>query len=213
MNFAAILLVPLPLLLTISAFSTPTPATPPPATERTEVSPPWWPDEHFVANGCFVSTSAYLHKLRERYPGVPTRAAHVRLPTGAHHTIAVVHWHNRNYGRDVFLGVFRIRGELQDSFDRAWAAWLSRGGQYGFKEPRVATLAERAQELELAAKILAFAHPTLIHVASKNGLVPLLWWLTPEGDLAVYEPTIGTAFGPQKYEPLLVAAALLRSRE
>ncbi len=207
MNLHALLATVLPFLLVLGAVT----AVRGEGT-HTDPRPPWWPDDRYVANGCYPSTAAYLQKLRQTFPGVVARAATVRLPSGARHTIAVVRWRHRNFGRDLFIGVFPIHAGVQEGFDRALARWTASGGRHGFEPSPTATAVERAQAIQAVAALVAEARPRILCVPVRDGVAEVLTWLTPEGELALYEPTVGTAVGPASFDPTTVARQLLARR-
>ena len=158
--------------------------------------PPWLPDQHYVANGCYISAMTYIANLLQRYPNVEARTANVVLPSGKLHTVAIVRWENRLYLRDMYIAVAEIRNDLQQSFETALRAWHEKGGRDYYPERRPRSTEERRKEVELAARLLRFAKPQMTYVRSSTGPVKVLWWTTSEGDLAVYEPSVGTAVGP-----------------
>jgi hypothetical protein len=170
--------------------------------------PPAWPDDRYVANGCYISTQVYLARLREAYPGVEARPGHVRFPSGQGHTVAVVEWRGKTFFRDIYLGVAEVTGDLQRSYDATANRWRARGGRHDYSERTTATLRARVQEVELAARLLAFLHPQILSVPSARGSLPVLSWTEPDGTLALYEPTTGTAFGRTTRHPLEIATSL-----
>lgn len=174
--------------------------------------PPAWPDTAFVANGCYISTAAYLARLRAEYPTVVARAESVRLPSGRWHTIAVVAWERRTYLRDMYIGVAPARGDVQRSYDRALSTWRARGGRHGYSERVACSVAERRAEVEAAAHLLATERTEIVSVLSNRGPTPVLAWTTAAGELALYEPTTGTAVGLTKRSPLEVAQELYGPR-
>jgi hypothetical protein len=177
--------------------------------ESSAAVPPDWPDEVFVARGCFLSATAYIAKVQAWNPHAAAHTATVVLPNGLKHTIAVVHSDGRAYGRDQYIGVFRIQGrEVQASFLRALQLWLCSGGRHGYPEKNPRTLAERRAELDLAARLIR-ADSRRVQIETEEGLVSALTWRTPEGGLAVYEPTFGTAVTSADFAPEEVARLVL----
>lgn len=174
--------------------------------------PPAWPDTACVANGCYVSTAAYLARLRAAYPTVVARAESVRLPSGRWHTVAVVAWERRTYLRDMYIGVAPAHGDVQRSYDRALSMWRAQGGRHGYRERVARSAAERRADVETAAHLLGTEQTEIVSVLSNRGPIPVLAWKTAEGELALYEPTTGTAVGLTKRSPLEVAQELYGPR-
>jgi hypothetical protein len=159
-------------------------------------APPWFRDRQYVANGCYISATAYLVNLRQHYPDVKGRTENVLLPSGKPHTVAVIQWGERLFLRDMFIAVVEIQGNVQHSFECALRSWNEEGGPDYYPERRPRSPEQRQKEVELAATLLRFAKPQVTHIPSSIGPVKVLWWKTSEGDLAVYEPSVGTAVGP-----------------
>lgn len=180
-------------------------------TLRSPAQPPAWPDARYVVNGCYPSTAVYLTKLREHHPDVAARAENVRLTSGRMHTIAVVHWGRETYLRDMFIGIASVKGDVQRSFDEAVSQWRRNGGHHGQRERTGFTSAERWREVQAAAQWMAVLHPQIIQVFSARGPIPVLWWTTADGELALYEPSVGTAVGVTRRTPLAVATELFGS--
>jgi hypothetical protein len=175
---------------------------------RSRAQPPAWPDAHHVANGCYLSTTVYLANLHEQYPDVVARAENVRLSSGRMHTIAVVHWGAKTYLRDMFIGIAAVKGDTQCSFDAALSEWRYNGGRHGHRQRTVSTSAERWLDVRAAAQWMAALQPQIIQVFSAHGPIPVLWWTTADGELALYEPSVGTAVGHSRRAPLEVATEL-----
>ena len=94
---------------------------------------------------------------------------------------------------------------MQRSFDEALAEWRARGGRHPYQERHVSTSAERHAEVAAAAELLAGQHPEIIALAGRAGAIPVLSWTTPAGELALYEPSRGTAVGLTQRAPRAVA--------
>jgi hypothetical protein len=178
-----------------------------------EPSPPWLPDDCYVANGCYLSAIAYIARLQKLYPGVEARPITVRFPSGKLHTVAAVRWESKTFLRDMYIGVAPLSDDSQLSFDAALAAWKARQGQHAYPERRPHSRTERKQEVELAAKLIAFNKPQIIAADSPNGRVSVLWWRTAEGKLGLYEPSLGTAVGESAQPPAAVAQQLLAAAQ
>ncbi len=161
-----------------------------------EGSPPWWPDKIYAANGCFLSASAYVARLVSTYPAAKASTQTVEIPSCRGHTIAVVSWNGVKYGRDQYIGVFKIGdGDPQASFEAALRRWRQEKRTHPYPERRPHSMAERRAEVLLARSIMAFAKTELLPVNTPTGVVTVLTWRTPTGELAIYEPTLGTAVG------------------
>jgi hypothetical protein len=180
---------------------------------QSRAQPPLWPDEHPVANGCYISTVVYLAKLRAQHPDVTARAETVRLPTGQQHTIAVVEWGTDVYLRDTFMGVTPARQDVQRSFEAAFAAWRATGNRHDYRPRTISSHAERWRDVEAAAEQLAAHCPQIVPVFSSRGPIPVLCWTTPDGELALYEPGTGTAVGLTRRTPHEVATDLFGGRK
>ena len=180
---------------------------------KSRAQPPAWPDAQPVANGCYISTEVYLARLREQFPEISAHPETVLLPTGQQHTIAVVQWGRHTYLRDMFIGIAPVQHGVQRSFEAALVAWHARGGRHGYAERIVSNSAERWVEVQAAAQLLAARQPQIIPVCSAHGPIPVLCWTTPDGELALYEPSVGTAVGLTRRAPAEVAAELFGGGE
>jgi len=178
-----------------------------------EPSPPWLPDDCYVANGCYLSAIAYIAKLQKLHPGVEARPITVRFASGKLHTVAAVRWENRMFLRDMYIGIAPLGDDSQLSFDTALAAWKEKQGQHAYPERRPRSRTERKREVELAAKLIAFIKPQIIVADSPSGRVSVLWWRTAEGKLGLYEPSLGTAVGESSRPPATVAQQLLAAAQ
>ena len=167
-----------------------------PASPALPSNPPWLPDRYYVANGCYISATAYLMKLKQLYPDLNGWTANVLLPSGNIHTLAIVRWDTRLFLRDTSIGVAEIHDDVQQSFETAACLRREKGGWHFYPKRRPHSPVERLREIELAARLLGFADPKVICARSATGPVSVLSWKTAGGELAVYEPSHGTAVGP-----------------
>jgi hypothetical protein len=172
-------------------------------------TPPWLPDQHYVAKGCYLSAIAYIAKLQQLYPDAEARTLTVRLPSGLLHTIVAVRWKTCSFLRDMYIGVAPLGEDAQLSFDAAITTWKTQSGQHAYPERQPHSRAERKREVELAAKLISFAKPQIIRVESPNGIVSVLHWQMSDGKLGLYEPLLGTAVGCSSQPPSIVARQLL----
>lgn len=159
-------------------------------------SPPWWPDQIYVANGCFLSASAYLARLKSDHPEVEAMTYTVEIPSCRQHTIVVLDWNGVKYGRDQYLGVFRIGDtDPQTAFVSTLRRWWQVTKRHPYPERKPGSLKERREEVLLAKRIMSFTKTDLVTVTTRAGTVSVLTWETPTGELAIYEPMLGTAVG------------------
>ncbi len=112
----------------------------------------------------------------------------------------------------MYIGVAPARGDVQLSYDRALSTWRAKGGRHGYSERMARSAAERRAEVETAAHLLATERAEIVSVLSNRGPIPVLAWKTAAGELALYEPTTGTAVGLTNRSPLEVAQELYGPR-
>lgn len=159
-------------------------------------APPWWPDQIYAANGCYLSASAYVARLASTYPAADATTYTVEIPSCRKHTIAVVTWNGVKYGRDQYIGVFKIGdSDPQTSFVATLRRWWQAKRTHRYPEKRPSSIAERHAEVLLARQIMSFAKTELVPVITPTGAVTILTWQTTTGELAIYEPMLGTAVG------------------
>src|SRR5882724_5325417 len=81
-----------------------------------------WPeikDELHVNNGCYLSASRFIARFLDANPGAEGTVQTVIIPGGDKHSIAVLKDGERTWGRDEFIGIFAIHGDVQRAFDSA----------------------------------------------------------------------------------------------
>src|SRR2546430_17654789 len=81
-----------------------------------------WPeirDELHVNNGCYLSASRFLARFLTANPSAQGAIETVTLPGGDKHSIAVLKYEGKTWGRDEFIGVFSIHTDAQRGYDIA----------------------------------------------------------------------------------------------
>lgn len=173
-------------------------------------APPPFPDAVHVANGCHLSTLAYLARFARTFPherGEPLIVA-MRNADGATrpHTIALVSWRGQWWGRDEYFGVFpldaavaaassrpRLIARAETALERHAHARLRDAQGVGAIAARGASLAQRLRDVTIAAALLP--HPAAIFwVRSGAAELPLLLFRTSDGHIALYDPAHGTCW-------------------
>ncbi len=194
------------------------------AARRVEGLPPAdFVDEVHVPNGCYLSAVTFLRKFSAAYP-----AEHGRVigftPAGwsGGHFVAVVTWQGKWWVRDEYFGVFpanlavgvqkeeeQFRQAVAASFNRYTQEYLKRGRLPSIPwDPRKLTSAQRVQGVNAAAGILPF-ESELFWVKSGKTERPFLFFRPADGQIAVYEPSNGTALAHcRASDPALVVAAV-----
>jgi len=177
------------------------------AAGATPSAPPDFPDSAHVENGCYISTTAYLGKFaaafpRERGTPVTVRPRNFDEP----HTIALLSWQGRWWGRDEESGVFAVNravgsGAITDRIKRSAEAALERHSIRRGKARGSARDAVSAVRMSADAR----KHDVLVAAALLPG-VSEVWWVSVGGEewpflffrpvrdrVAVYDPRHGTA--------------------
>ncbi|MBI5693272.1 MAG: hypothetical protein HZC55_24605 [Verrucomicrobia bacterium] len=177
-------------------------ASSPPA----QTAPPAYPDDVHVPKGCYISTLAYLAKFHLEFAtesGTPLTVLLRRFD--GPHTIALVSWQGRWWGRDEFSGVFDLQSAVSNKDDttrlRALAECILdrlsvrhlKGGYITAPNP-TSELSdrERCEAVHAAATLLPCASQ-LYWVGCNRGVIPLLFFQPSERTIAVYDPASGTA--------------------
>lgn len=166
-----------------------------------EAAPPVYADAEHVHHGCHLSTLAYLVRFCANFPAEQSEHAVLEMgnPGGGRrsHTIALVTWRNEWWGRDEYLGVFRLgiaaTPHPDDRKLRARAASVldrlnrreSAPPHYRRPPMSVGALSagELAREAAVAARILPYPSQTYwVRAAGR----------AEENTVAVYDPHRGT---------------------
>jgi hypothetical protein len=189
----------------------------------TESAPPDFPDAVHVENGCYVSATAYLAKFSAAFPAEHALTLTVQPRNyGEPHTLALVSWQSRWWGRDEYGGVFEVGravgdGRLTESLRLAAetalgrrAARLAKSGRIAIAPATPANLsaARRAHEVATATALLPVrAEPFLVRSGDRE--IPFLFFRPAAGKIAVYEPVSGTATAETAMtDPAKVVAAV-----
>ncbi len=194
------------------------------AARRVEGLPPAdFADEVHVPNGCYLSAVTFLRKFTAAYPAEQGRVVGF-TPAGwsGGHFVAVVTWQGKWWVRDEYFGVFATKLAVgvendEEKFRQAVAASFNRYTQDYLKrsrlpsipwDPSKLTSAQRVQGVTAAAGVLPFASE-LFWVKSGKTERPFLFFRPADGQIAVYEPSSGTALAHcRASDPTLVVAAV-----
>jgi len=176
-------------------------------TKSGAATPPDFPDGMHVENGCYLSTLVYLAKFIAAFPG--EQAASVMVQPRNYdepHTIALVSWRGRWWGRDEYCGVFEVDAAthpatVTDSLTSAaekalekYSARLAKAGRVAIAPPTPndLPLEKRAHEIA-AARALLTCDSALFWVKTGGRELPFLFFHPAPGLIAVYDPVSGTA--------------------
>lgn len=168
---------------------------------RPDPAPPHLPDRDHVANGCHLSTLAYLARFSAAYPRETAEplVITVRGQYGRrHHTVALVSWHGRWWFRDEFFGVFPSHQRVTEPSDRAAlgctaARQLERqAGESSTRHrtPRCAS-AQGREAVTLAERVLPVPSRQF-RLHTKSGEIAGLVFRPQPHQVAVYIPRHGT---------------------
>ncbi len=204
--FALLLGVSAAVLSCSSAFSA-TAAASRSLSSSSPLGPPAFPDACHVPEGCYVSTLAYLARFQREFPcetGAPLTV--VLRSFGGPHTIAVVSWRGRWWGRDEYSGVFDLRCAVAETRDidqlRDAAEFdLGRLSSRLVRAGRIKTDSDSLEELSdvarrnavMAAAQLLPCPGQIFWVRRGRDEVPFLYFQPTKGVIAVYDPANGTA--------------------
>jgi hypothetical protein len=178
-----------------------------PAMPATMSAPPCFPDAAQLPEGCFISTLAYLAKFTAAFP--EESASSLTIQPKQHvgpHTVALISWRNRWWVRDQHLGVLSLnqtcdraigtvalgaRAEAAlDARARSIAKW-KRERIAGSLTPSAAAI-NALRDVTTAASLLPCTSEQFwVKCGSRE--IPLLFFRPAPGQVAVYDPTVGTA--------------------
>jgi hypothetical protein len=176
------------------------------STQNTPSAPPDFTDTAHVMNGCFISSTAYLAKFHAEFPGEQARTLTV-TPRNYEmtHTIAVVSWTGRWWGRDEYFGVFALNAKVSDNYTEVQLQRKASGALETFSATairegtadamvvrRQLTESRRSNEVATAAGLLPCATEEFSVESNGKQVRFLLFRPTPEL-IAVYTPVSGTA--------------------
>jgi hypothetical protein len=174
--------------------------------EPAATTPPDFPDEVHVMNGCFVSSTACIAKFLAAFPGERAEPLTVRpVNYEGPHTVALLSWHGQWWGRDEYFGVFALHcavrsGPVPLQIGRVAQVALEQhstsrvsAGEIDFDAARRSVPAQqRAAEVATAASLLPFATEQFI-VESEGQKLAFLLFHPAKGEIAVYDPATGTS--------------------
>jgi hypothetical protein len=189
-------------------------------------APPAYRDTAHVPLGCYISTYAYLAKFLANYPHEVGQPLTVNLPSfGGPHTIALVSWQGRWWGRDEYSGVYELRcavaethdieqlGETAEYFLRRLSAWHHRTGKIGISTRAPAEIADGARwdSVRTAARLLPI-DSQIFRVSCRKREIPLLFFQPAANVIAVYDPANGTATAECELRSATTIVAMVASR-
>ena len=175
-------------------------------------APPRYPDSVHVANGCHISSVAYLARFAAEFPAERGEPIVLVVPTlGGEkrpHTIAVITWQGWWWGRDEYYGVFPlgVRSKSTKTVDRlnrpAAAAYVRFSRQrcqqaaYHRENPeaRLLSTIELAHQVSTAAGLLP-CQSTTFWITDGDREYPLVFFRPAKDWIAVYDPQHGTCVG------------------
>jgi hypothetical protein len=173
----------------------------------TRSSPPDFPDAVHLPQGCYISAVVYLERFRAEFP-TEYGATLTIAPSvfAGPHTIALVTWKGKWWGRDEHCGIFdlhsavaedRSREQLRAAAECALNRFVSRHRKLGrlsasFDLPRGLSKANREEAVATAASLLPYAS-RIVWVRCGRQDIAFLFFQPAEGTIAVYDPASGTA--------------------
>jgi len=174
-----------------------------------------WPetqDELHVNNGCYLSATRFLSRFRTANPDAAGSIETVIIPGGDKHSIAVLKDGEKTWGRDEFIGIFDIHGDVQRSFDSALRRWFRKATEREIalqtREKTPQSFDDRLAVVQQAKALLPETQASeILVIPTKRGQIAVLVWNPEPGRGAVYEPSFGTATADTK----LTGAALARA--
>ena len=195
-----------------------------PGASRT--SPPDYVDSVHVAEGCYISTVAYLTKFSAAFPDEFGSA--VTIHPKSHltpHTIALLTWRDHWWLRDEFLGVLPVNlpvrtREITEQIKSSSEAALERRALRlsATRQTRRAGLHSRddrvldaPREVARAATLLQFASEAF-HIESRGRKTCMLLFRPRPGTIAVYDPAHGTATAKTDLTSSVEIVALVAER-
>jgi hypothetical protein len=181
-----------------------------PSTDHVPFAPPAYSDAAHVLNGCAISTMVYVSRFVAEHPSETARLLVVRIRNSdgitRPHTMALLTWRQRWWGRDEYFGVFPLdlavkNGVVTDDVVACAERRLDRHSDERAKDPHLAlprpppshlSADQRAREVALARTLLPFASECF-WVRCADAEIPLLFFRPAPGQIAVYDPLTGTA--------------------
>ena len=168
-------------------------------------TPPDFPDAAHVTNGCYLSTVAFIAQFASAFPAERAQPATIRPRNfDTPHTLALLTWQGRWWGRDEYAGIFPLDrpvggGTLTESlrrhaeriFEKRSIAQAKLSG-YNPANTEKLSPARRAHDVTVAAGLIPF-RTERFSLRCGDQDVPLLFFRPTSGSIAVYDPVTGTA--------------------
>lgn len=181
-----------------------------PSAAGRESAPPHFPDTVHVMNGCYVSAAAYLSRLFAAFPAERGEPLIVLARNGdgrrKPHTIALITWQGGWWLRDEYYGVASLRLPVAPQIDaprlaeralaicekNSVAAVRFRNAAMPQPTPVNLTVGQRLSEVLTTAS--ALPHESTLYWVRVDGTeLPMLYFIPQPGQVAVYDPSHGTA--------------------
>lgn len=188
--------------------------------------PPAYRDTAHVPVGCYISTFTFLAKFLADHPQEQGRPLTVNLPSfGGPHTIALVSWQGRWWGRDEYSGVFDLRWAVAATHDMVQlrkaaeyhlgklSAWHYRIGKIKLagRAPDEIADGARWEAVRTAARLLPLGSQ-IFRVGCRGREIPLLFFQPAVGVIAVYDPATGTATAECERRSIPTIVTMVASR-
>lgn len=200
------------LALAASLFATVLPA----AHASTATPPPAFADPVYVLNGCHISTLNFVARFQREFPHERAELARVLVRSvddlRVRHTIALFTWQGAWWCRDDIVGLAALDETVQPNadlaalgskaeavLDRVEARKL-RQRQTRSSQPEIGaelSSARRTREVRAAAELLPLPG-TIYWVRTGSREIPVLLFHPAPGQIAVYEPTVGSCLAETK---------------
>ncbi len=189
-------------------------------------APPSFPDTIHMENGCYLSALVYIAHFTAAFPKERAVPLTVR-PRNFHepHTIALLSWNGRWWGRDEYCGVFEVRSAVGNGTVTAsvrstaeaalgfHSSQLARRGRVTIAPPTPPDLplAHRARDVTVARMLLPIATEQY-WIRSGGREIPLLFFRPTPDRVAVYDPQNGTATAETTVTDAAQIVALVAAR-
>lgn len=181
-----------------------------PVAGASRLSPPSYPDDAHVCNGCHISTMKYLARYLAQFPAEQGRPLVIEMVNGDRtrtmHTMALISWRGGAWCRDEYFGVFSLGCAFEAGADaehltaRAESCYKSHSMEVirstGMPRrpgsPEEMSQDERLQQVSLASRILPY--PTTVYwLRSGREEFPVAFFRPSARQIGVYDPMHGTS--------------------